>query len=111
MPLLFRQGISHAIASAMIDPNATEGTYNSAPLRWRWIIIALFYAACAAIGTWPQCLNFTSELPSLSDPLQHLWVMRWYKTCLLEGRLPILCPDIQYPTGAPLGNFSPLHVQ
>jgi hypothetical protein len=37
--------------------------------------------------------------------------MRWYKTCLLEGRSIVLCPEIQYPTGAPLGCFSPLHFQ
>src|SRR5262249_32805500 len=41
----------------------------------------------------------------------HLWIMRWYKTCLLEGKSVALCPEIQHPVGAPLGNFSPLHFQ
>jgi hypothetical protein len=37
--------------------------------------------------------------------------MRWYKTCLLEGRPIFVCPELQYPTGAPLGNFSALQLQ
>ena len=37
--------------------------------------------------------------------------MRWYKACLLEGRSPLFCSELQYPVGVPLGNFSPLHVQ
>ena len=37
--------------------------------------------------------------------------MRWYRACLLEGRSLVLCPEIQYPTGVPLGCFSPLHFQ
>src|SRR5262249_20998963 len=56
-------------------------------------------------------LSLGSDLPEACDALQHLWVMRWYKTCLFEGRWPLLCPEIQHPVGAPLGNFSPLHLQ
>jgi hypothetical protein len=37
--------------------------------------------------------------------------MRWYRTCLLEGRAPFFCPEIMHPVGVPLGNFSPLHMQ
>jgi hypothetical protein len=37
--------------------------------------------------------------------------MRWYKTCVLEGRSALHCPEIQHPIGAPLGNFSSLHLQ
>jgi hypothetical protein len=37
--------------------------------------------------------------------------MRWYRTCLLEGRSPFVCPEVQYPVGAPLGHFSPLQLQ
>ncbi|MBX6313101.1 MAG: hypothetical protein IRY99_09345, partial [Isosphaeraceae bacterium] len=95
-----------------IGPASTED--RGAPERLGWatpIAVALFYAACVAAATWPQVVTFGSTLPSLTDPLQHLWIMRWYKTCLLEGRSPLLCPEIQYPVGAPLGNFSPLHLQ
>ena len=38
-------------------------------------------------------------------------ILRWYKTCLLEGRSPLRLPEIQYPVGSPLGNFSPLYFQ
>jgi len=37
--------------------------------------------------------------------------MRWYKHCLFHGQSPLHCEEIQYPVGAPLGNFSPLHFQ
>ena len=33
-------------------------------------------------------------------------VMRWFRTCLLEGRSPFLCSDLQYPVGAPLSATS-----
>jgi hypothetical protein len=82
-------------------------------LGWRtWIAVLAFYTACLAGATWPFAKTFPRKLvPSLFDPLQHLWVMKWYKVCLLEGRSPVLCPEIQYPIGAPLGNYSPLHLQ
>src|SRR3954454_22158182 len=102
----------------------TEGTMTdasisgslSAPtarLRIRDLtIVWLFYVACALILSYPLIKTFSTTLAgSLLDPLQHLWVMRWYRTCLLEWKSPILCPELQYPIGAPLGNFSPLHLQ
>ncbi|MBX6311629.1 MAG: hypothetical protein IRY99_01700 [Isosphaeraceae bacterium] len=88
----------------------------SRPRRRRGIrrIAALLplYATLIALATFPLLLSLPSTLPgSLTDPLQHLWILRWYKTCLCEGRWPLLCPEIQHPVGAPLGNFSPLHWQ
>src|SRR4051794_38795674 len=75
-------------------------------------LVLAFYVACLAVATYPLGRRFTTELAgSRLDPLQHLWIMRWYKACLLEGRSPVLCPELQYPVGAPLGNFSPLHFQ
>ncbi|QDV36750.1 hypothetical protein [Tautonia plasticadhaerens] len=70
-----------------------------------------FYLAAVVGATWPFVTTISSRLPSTGDPLQHLWVMRWYKQCLLEGRSPLVCPELQYPVGAPIGNFSPLHLQ
>lgn len=70
-----------------------------------------FYLAALVAATWPYAPHAFDELPSVGDPLQHLRVMRWYKECLLDGRSPLLCPGLQYPTGAPIGNFSPLHIQ
>jgi hypothetical protein len=74
-------------------------------------LAAAFYVACVSIATWPRILGFRSYLPSLLDPLQHLWIMRWYKACVFEGQSLLVCPEAQYPTGAPLGCFSPLHFQ
>lgn len=92
-----------------------EGNDLASPLRLGWttcIGVVAFYVGCVGAATYPFFLTFRSKLvPSLFDPLQHLWIMRWYKICLLEGRSPILCPEVQYPVGAPLGNYSPLHLQ
>ena len=80
---------------------------------WRALTLATAcYVATIVLATLPVALHARTRLPhSRIDPLQHLTVMRWYKTCLLEGRSPLRCPDLQAPLGAPLGNFSPLHLQ
>ena len=75
------------------------------------IAVAAVYLACVAVATWPSFSTLSTHLPSLVDPLQHLWVMRWTKSCLLAGRAPFFCPELQYPVGAALGNFSPLQLQ
>lgn len=83
-------------------------------LGWKALLIALTgYLVLLALGVHAQgSWNLRTQLPaSPLDPLQHLWLMRWYKACLLEGRLPWLCLEIEYPVGSPLGNFSPLHLQ
>ncbi|MDB5349148.1 MAG: hypothetical protein JWN86_395 [Planctomycetota bacterium] len=75
-------------------------------------LVWAFYIACALILSYPLIKTFSTTLAgSLIDPLQHLWIMRWYRSCLLEWRSPVICPELQYPVGAPLGNFSPLHLQ
>jgi hypothetical protein len=72
---------------------------------------AVLYAAALAAATWPYALRIATDLPTSGDPPQHLWILRWYRTCLREGRSPLLCPELQFPTGAPLSGFSPLHAQ
>ncbi len=75
-------------------------------------LVTIGYLAGIAIATYPFVFSFGSRLPgSLLDPLQHLWIVRWYKTCLLNWQSPVICRELQYPIGAPLGNFSPLHLQ
>jgi hypothetical protein len=94
-----------------LDPFDPDEPSETGP-GWRTVaVVAALYIACVSLATWPRIFWFRSALPSLGDPLQHLWIMRWYKTCLREGQSFILCPEIQYPTGAPLGSFSPLHFQ
>jgi hypothetical protein len=72
---------------------------------------AVFYAVCVSLATWPRVRWFRTYLPSLMDPLEHLWIMRWYKACLLEGQSLVFCPEVHYPTGVPLGCFTPMHFQ
>jgi hypothetical protein len=74
-------------------------------------VAAVVYLVALAAATWPFALRFGRGLPAgWVDPYQHLWVMRWYRTCLLEGRWPLFCPEVHRPVGAPLGLFSPLHL-
>ena len=97
-----------------MEPGTTEiGPTHSGPSAPWWSPLAVLSAYILAVlsTTWPFATTFSTRLPSTGDPLQHLWVMRWYKQCLLEWRSPLVCPDLQYPVGAPLGNFSPLHLQ
>ena len=85
-----------------------------APMTPGWktlAVVAVFYLGCLAVATWPAFATFGSTLPSRVDPLAHLWTMRWNKACLVEGRLPFVCPDIQYPVGASLGTLPPMHFQ
>ncbi len=87
---------------------------DASPLTPGWrsmVAVAAFYLACLAVATWPAFATFGSTLPSRVDPLAHLWTMRWNKACLLEGKLPFVCPDIQYPVGASLGTLPPMHFQ
>jgi hypothetical protein len=91
-----------------------EGAGEVPPPRLGWKAVALavtLYLFSLMIATWPRALSLGSCLPERYDSLQHLWIMRWYKTCLIEGRSVFLCREIQHPIGAPLGNFSSLHLQ
>jgi hypothetical protein len=93
----------------MADAGRDEG--GSWPGGGTLAAVLVVYTTALVVATYPAARNLSTRLPSLSDPQMHLWVMRWYKACLLEGRAPALCPDVQYPVGAPLGYFSPMHLQ
>src|SRR5882672_3390117 len=75
------------------------------------LVVAAFYSVSVAIATYPVVKTFSTALPSHIDALAHLWTMRWYKTCLLEGRFPYFCSSVQYPVGVPLGYYPPMHIQ
>ncbi len=93
------------------DPS---GPADRGPMTPGWktmTAVAVFYLGCLVVATWPAFATFGSTLPSRIDPLAHLWTMRWNKSCLVEGRLPFVCPDIQYPVGAALGTLPPMHFQ
>jgi hypothetical protein len=76
-----------------------------------YTILAVVYASALAVATYPMVLHLGTMLPSMADPIQHLWVMRWYLACLTNGQSPLLCTGIQYPTGVEIGLFSPLILQ
>lgn len=76
------------------------------------LLIIGSYLTCAFAATYPVGLTFGSQLPGqLTDPLEHLWLMRWSRSCLIEGRSPWFCDSLQAPIGVPLGYFPTLHVQ
>jgi hypothetical protein len=75
-------------------------------------VVLGLYLVAIVLATLPVARKMATDLPSPPlDPLTHLWTMRWYKACLLEGKLPFRSPDIQYPVGAPLGFFPPMQLQ
>jgi hypothetical protein len=75
-------------------------------------LVALSYFVFASAATFPVVLTFGSELPGqLTDPLEHLWLMRWSQTCLTNGQSPFFSPALNAPTGVPLGYFPTMHVQ
>src|SRR5438128_4294551 len=95
------------------QPDVSEGPANASGWYGRTLLgVFVFYGICVFCATYPALLTSTTRLAgSRCDPLQGLWLMRWYKHCLLHGQSPLHCKEIQYPAGAPLGNFSPLHFQ
>jgi hypothetical protein len=94
------------------DPTVDDSGPPDGRLGWRGLgLILALQAASLAVATWPEVLKYQTGVPCNEDVYQHLWVMRWYKTCLLEGRSVFFCPELQHPVGAPLGYFSPLHLQ
>ena len=95
-----------------IDPPSESPTPPPLTPGWKTMAgVAALYLACLAAATWPAFATFGSTLPSRVDPLAHLWTMRWNKSCLLAGKLPFVCPEIQYPVGAALGTLPPMHFQ
>ncbi|WP_169973320.1 hypothetical protein [Tautonia rosea] len=97
-----------------VGTNATDHDPSTLDRKHSWwtpFAVSALYLMAIVGATWPFARTFTTRLPSTADPLQHLWVMRWYKQCLMQGRSPLVCPDLQFPLGAPIGNFSPLHLQ
>ncbi len=97
-----------ALTADPLDPGAL-------PRRgpgWRATAAAtILYALGLAAATFPYVGKMATDLPTVGDPPQHVWIMRWYRLCLLEGRSPLICPELQFPTGAPLSGFSPLQFQ
>lgn len=75
------------------------------------LLTLVSYTVCVAVATYPMAVSFSSKVPNLGDPLEHLWIMRWYKSCLLDGRSPFCCPELHAPVGVPLGYFPPMQLQ
>lgn len=80
-------------------------------LGWKAPVAAgALYLACVVVLTGPTITTLTSDLPNLGDPLIYLTVLRWYRTCLLEGTNPLVNLGIQYPIGQPIGLNPPFHL-
>jgi hypothetical protein len=91
------------------EPDEAE---EPGPLGWKaLVLIVAFHAGALAIATHPAVWNFRRGMAANPDAWVHLWTLRWYKTCLLEHRSILLCPEIQFPAGASLGSLSPMHFQ
>jgi hypothetical protein len=91
------------------EPDEAAG---SRPLGWKALVLILaFHFGALAIATHPAVWNFRWGMAATEDAWVHVWTLRWYKSCLLEHRSILFCPEIQYPAGAPLGSLSPMQFQ
>ena len=108
-----RHRIPHAVfrpegeESALPGEARSSGEGPSARLGLKVpLAVLVFYILVVVGATYPRVTMVRDALPGNGlDPLCHLWVMNWYKSCLAEGKSHVYCPDLQYPTGAPLSNF------
>ncbi|WP_435016672.1 hypothetical protein TA3x_004245 [Tundrisphaera sp. TA3] len=73
--------------------------------------VSALYLASVFVATYPAMLTMGSTLPWRVDPIAHIWTMRWNMQCVLQGKLPFFCPNIQAPVGAALGTLPPMHFQ
>jgi hypothetical protein len=70
------------------------------------------YGLVAVAASWPLAACATTHLPpGFSDPAIHLWTMRWYRACLVEGRSPFFCSELLAPLGTPMGFLPPMVLQ
>ena len=78
-------------------------------IRLRGLLgVGAFYLVAVLVATYPRVWGLASELPTLADPLTHLWTLRWYRACLLQGLSPFFNPGLQAPVGFPMGLVPPL---
>jgi hypothetical protein len=93
-------------------PEEFEEARESRRLGWKaLVVIVAFHAAALAIATHPAVWDFRWGMAATPDAWVHVWTLRWYKTCIQEQRSILVCPEIQYPIGAPLSSLSPMHFQ
>ena len=90
-----------------------DATPFPGPLRISTLVlVAVSYFACIAIATFPAILSVSSAIPGfLGDPLEHLWIMRWYERSLIQNHSPFFCDGLNAPSGVPLGLFPTMHLQ
>jgi hypothetical protein len=69
-----------------VYPDSTDPQERTeTPTGWEAVAITdafFILILCVSIATWPRMLGFRSSLRPLLDPLQHPWIMQWYKVCL-----------------------------
>lgn len=97
----------------MDEKTSLSGSDRALPiLTWRAVVLAaLGYLVCLAIATDPVMRNLGRGIPGGgSDPAIHLWTLRWYERCLLEGELPFRCEGLNAPVGISTGQNPALHL-
>lgn len=72
------------------------------------LAVAVGYLLAVSVATFPRILSLGTDLPTLSDPVSHLCVLRWYRHCLLNWQNPLIHGGIQAPTGFPIGLNPPM---
>jgi hypothetical protein len=94
------------------DPKGDDALADGGWFGWRASGLTLaLHLAGLVLATWPLVLTFPFEVPANSDVIGGLWLLRWYRTCLLGGGSVFFCPEIMHPAGVPMGFFTPLYLQ
>ena len=112
-----RPAISHRVFTSARDQELSRvgaRGWLPAELRSRSIgtrtllVVAVGYMLAVGVATFPRILSLGTDLPTLSDPVSHLCVLRWYRQCLLNWQNPLVHGGIQAPTGFPIGLNPPM---
>lgn len=98
--------LADAGVEASGSPHRCPGPSHAAALG----LVCVLYVAALILATTPRILNFETDLPTLSDPVTHLWTMRWYRHCLVTWRSPMVHDGLHAPLGFPLGLNPPMQL-
>lgn len=83
----------------------------SSRIGWRGFLVALaVYTLALSAATYPRVRDLGTKLPSVTDPVTELSIMRWHRDCWLAGRPAAWRPDVQAPVGAAMGQLPPLRL-
>jgi hypothetical protein len=93
--------------SSILECVQTDVPQCLASNRHGWktaLVVVVVYSLAIMVATYPRMIYLQGSLPgSQVDPLNHICIMKWNKSCLLEGKSQVYNPGLQHPVGFPVG--------